>query len=82
LKLLLAIVRGEFTISGFHNKDIRKYLPGKNSGQVSRLIKRLRIHGLIRKAKNAYKYYVTKLGKQIILTALKIKELLIVPELA
>ncbi len=82
LKLLLAVVRGEFTISGFQNKDIRKYLPGKNSGQVSRLIKRLRIHGLIRKAKNAYKYYVTKLGKQIILTALKIKELFIVPELA
>ena len=82
LNLLLAIVRGEFTISGFQNKDVRKYLPGKNCGQVSRLIKRLRTHGLIRKAKNAYKYYVTKLGKQVIVTALKIKELFIIPELA
>jgi hypothetical protein len=82
LNLLLAIVRGEFTISGFRNKDIRKYFPGKNCGQVSRLIKRLREYGLIRKAKNAYKYYATKLGKQIIVTALKIKELFIIPELA
>lgn len=82
LTLLLVIVRGEFNVSGFRNKDIRKYLKVKNSGKVSRMIKRLRTHGLIRKAKNAYKYYVTKLGKQVIAIALKIKELFIVPELA
>lgn len=82
LKLLLTIARGEFNISGFKNRDIRKYLATKSTGQVSRLIKRLRIHGLIRKAKNAYKYYLTKLGKKVIATALKIKELFIVPKLA
>jgi len=82
LRLLLTIARGEFNISGFKNKSIRKHWPAKSSGQISRLIKRLRMHGLIRKATNAYKYYLTKLGKRVIATALKIKELIIVPALA
>jgi len=82
LKLLLTIARGEFNISGFQNKSLRQHLTDKNSGQISRLIKRLRTHGLIRKAKNAYKYYLTKLAKQLIATALKIKEFIIVPKLA
>ena len=82
LKLLLTIARGEFNISGFKNRDLRKYLQQKNTGQISRLIKRLRMHGLIRKAQNVYKYYLTKLGKKVIATSLKIKELMIVPKLA
>jgi DNA-binding transcriptional MerR regulator len=81
LELLLIIARGEFNVYGFQNKNIRKFLKHKNSGQVSRLIKRLYEHRLIRKIKNSYKYYLTNLGKQIILTALKIKELIIVPQL-
>jgi hypothetical protein len=82
LELLLVILRGEFNIYGFQNKDIRKHMPSKNAGQISRLIKRLRMHGLIRKAKNAYKYYLTKLGKKVIATALKIKELVVIPQLS
>ena len=81
LELLLVIIRGEFNIYGFQNRNIREHMPAKNSGQISRLIKRLRMHGLIRKAKNAYKYYLTKLGKKVIATALKIKELVIIPQL-
>jgi predicted transcriptional regulator len=56
-------------------------MQAKSSGQISRLIARLRMHGMIRKAKNAYKYYLTYLGKMVISTALKIKELVVVPEL-
>lgn len=81
LNLLLTIARGEFNISGFKNKTIRKYLVDKTTGQISRLIKRLRMHSLIRKAKNAYKYYLTKLGRNVIIAALKIKELILVPKL-
>lgn len=40
--VLLAILRGEFNISGFRNKDMQKLL-GFNAGKISRLIKRLRI---------------------------------------
>jgi len=82
LKLLLSIARGEFNICGFQNKTLKKHLTNKTTAQISRLIKRLRTHGVIRKAKNVYKYYLTKLGKQVIVAALKIKELIIVPKLA
>lgn len=80
-ELLMVIIRGEFNISGFRNKDIRKHLAKKNTGQISRQLKRLKIHGLIKKAKNSYKYYLTRLGKQVILTLLKIKEMVIIPVL-
>ena len=79
--LLLALLRGEFNISGFQNKHIRCLLPGFSSAQVSRLLKRLHVHGLIKKARNTYKYYLTKLGKEVLITAEKIKQLVIIPAL-
>jgi hypothetical protein len=82
LMLLTAIVSGEFEISGFQNKQLRAKLNNKNSSQISRLLKRLHSHGLIRKIGHSYKYYVTKIGKKIISMGLKLKELFIVPELA
>jgi len=78
LLVLLSIVRGEFNISGFRNKHLQKQL-GFNGSKISRLIKRLRIHGLIKKVADSYKYYVTKLGKETIIMAEKIKELVLVP---
>ena len=81
LQLILTIARGEFNISGFQNKNIRHFLKKKTSGQVSRLIKRLHTHRLIKKTKHSYKYYLTNLGKRVIATALKIKEFVVIPEL-
>jgi len=46
------------------NKNLRRYLAGKSSAQVSRLLKRLRLHGLIKKIGRTYKYYLTRFGKQ------------------
>jgi predicted transcriptional regulator len=78
LTILLAIMRGEFNINGFRNKNIQKLL-GFNGAKISRLIKRLRVHGLIKKAKDTYKYYLTKLGKETIIMSQKITELALVP---
>jgi predicted transcriptional regulator len=78
LIILMAILRGEFNISGFRNKNMQKLL-GFNGGKISRLIKRLRVHGLIKKATDSYKYYLTKIGKETIIMAQKIKELVLVP---
>ena len=78
LTLLLAILHGEFNISGFRNKSLQKLL-GFNGSKISRLIKRLRVHGLIKKATDSYKYYLTKFGKETIVMAQKIKELVLVP---
>jgi DNA-binding MarR family transcriptional regulator len=78
LTVLLTIIRGEFNINGFRNKNLQKLL-GLTSSKISRLIKRLRVHGLIKKASDSYKYYLTKIGKETIIMAQKIKEQVLVP---
>ncbi|MDR0605275.1 MAG: MarR family transcriptional regulator [Bacteroidales bacterium] len=75
---LLTILRAEFYISGFRNKDLKSFL-NLSSSQISRLIKRLRIHGLIKRVGKSYKYYLTVLGKNTIIMAQKIKEIVLVP---
>lgn len=80
--LLCAIVRGEFNISGLQNKTLRRHLPGFSTGRVSRLLKRLRTHGLVKKIGRPYKYYVTAFGKDVVTTAIKLRELVIIPQLA
>jgi hypothetical protein len=80
--LLCSIVRGEFNISGLQNKTLRRHLPELSSSQVSRLLKRLRTHGLVKKVGHAYKYYVTAFGKEAVATALKLRELVIIPQFA
>ena len=81
INLLLTLIRGEYNISGFRNKDLRERLPDFNSGKISRIIKRLRVFGLIKKVGKTYKYYLTKLGKEIIITAQRLKQTVIIPAL-
>ena len=81
-KLFQAIASGEFTISGFQNKDLRDKIKNKNTAQTSRIIKRLRSHGLIKKIANTYKYYLTRFGSKVITMGLKLKQLYIIPQLA
>src|SRR5271157_5215518 len=80
--LFQSLGSGEFNISGFQNKDLRRRVKSKNTGQISRLMKRLRTHGLIKKIGITYKYYLTALGKQVIALGLKLKNLYIIPALA
>ena len=81
-RLLSLIAKGEFIIHGFRNKDLRKELKDKSSSQISRIVQRLRLKGLIKKVNKTYRYYLTALGNKIIKTALKVKELFIVQELS
>lgn len=80
--ILEAIASGEFSISGFQNKHLRTKLGGKTSAQISRTIKRLHAHGIIKKVAHTYKYYLSKFGLQVITMGLKLKELVIIPHLA
>jgi hypothetical protein len=82
IRLFLALVRGEFCISGLQNSSLRRFLPGLTGAQVSRLLKRLRLHGLIKKVGRTYKYYITSLGKRAAITALKLRELVVIPCMA
>ena len=80
--LFQSLGSGEFNISGFQNKDLRRRLKDRNTGQISRLMKRLRTHGLIKKIGKTYKYYLTSLGKHVVALGLKLKHLYIIPQLS
>ena len=81
LDLIIALVRGEHTITGLRNADLRRRL-GKTSSQVSRMLKRLRLHGLLKKVGRTYKYYITPLGRRVVAAALRLREEIVIPTLA
>lgn len=65
------LLRGEFTIHGFRNRDIRQLLhPGpcsdeqrrRQAGQVTRLLRLFREHRLIYKIKGTHRYQLTAHG--------------------
>lgn len=68
-RLLSAISRGEFLISGFRNADLRPLLFGNakvpsneargQAAKVTRMIRMLRAHGLISKIQKTHRYVVT-----------------------
>ncbi len=82
VKLLVTLERGEFNISGFQNKTLHRFLADKSSGQISRILKRLNKHGIIKKIAKTYKYYLTSIGKAVIAAGLIVKEMSIIPVLA
>jgi hypothetical protein len=74
--LLQAINRGEFNINGFRNRDLQNLLYSapptsqrerrSRSGAVSRKLRLLRAHGLIRKRQKSYSYEVTPEARPIL----------------
>jgi hypothetical protein len=74
------LVRGEFLISGVRNKELRT-LTGRTTALISHALKRLRIHGLLKRIAHTYKYYFTTLGRRVILAGLKLKTLVLIPAL-
>lgn len=79
--VLLAILRGEFTINGLSNKRLRALLPEKSSGQIARILRRLRLHHLIKRVGHTYRYYLTSLGRRLITTCYKLHQWVILPGL-
>lgn len=81
--LLQAVVRGEFAINGFRNRDLRSLLfeatsdadtCRRQAANITRRLRLLRAHGLIQKVPTTHRYTLTKQGQLTItafLTALK-----------
>ena len=76
--VLEAISRGEFTVAGFRNRDVRALLhPGpltpeehrRRAARVTRQLALLRAHGLIRRVSGTQRWLVTTSGRRL-LTAL------------
>ena len=73
MKLLSAINRGEFTIAGFRNRNLKVLLfpdTGKSkqeerrcAGAITRKLLLLRAHGLIRKVQGTHRYQLTLKGR-------------------
>lgn len=69
---LRAVNRGEFSLNGFRNADLQRLIWGqatscpkerrRRSAQVSRRLRLLRAHGIVRKVSGAHRYYVTTYG--------------------
>jgi hypothetical protein len=80
--LLLTIARGEFNLRGFQVRDLRGFLAHFSGAQLTRQIKRLRMHGLIKKVHGTYKYYLTRLGRRVVVAAFRLREGSVIPALA
>ena len=81
--LLAAVLRGEFALNGFRNRDMRVLLfgvsdasasePKRQAAKITRLIRLLRGHGLIQKVPKTHRYMLTDNGRQT-LAALQIAQ--------
>ena len=79
-QLLETVNRGEFTLNGFRNRDVRTHLYAKptldskeqkkRSAAVTRKLRLLRSHGLIKKVPKTHRYVLTDRGREIIATLL------------
>jgi hypothetical protein len=82
LQGVLAVLAGEHQISGLTSRRLQHLLPAWTRSQIGRLLRRLRLHGLIKKVGNTYKYYATRFGQRLLLAALKLREHVLLPTLA
>jgi hypothetical protein len=78
--LLTAIHHGEFTINGFRNRDLHQLLYAtepdspaerrRRSSAISRKLRMLRAHGIVRKIPRTHRYLVSDAGRAILLAVL------------
>jgi len=83
--LLKAISRGEFNVNGFRNRDLlpllfpeASQLPAEErrrySARVTRKLRMLRAHGIIRKVQGTHRYVLTKGGEQTVTAILQYQQ--------
>jgi hypothetical protein len=81
--LLESISLGEYAINGFRNRDLRGLLYPKgrspeqarrDAGAVSRRLRLLRAHGLIRKVSGTHRWLLTHQGRKIITALLAARQ--------
>jgi hypothetical protein len=82
--LLEAVSRGEFTLDGFRNRDLRALLYAdeasspaeerQRSAAVTRKVRLLRAHGLIQKVPKSHRYQVSAAGRSAIAALLAARQ--------
>lgn len=85
LALFQAVLRGEFAITGFRNRDLQnllfKTLPESKqehrsrSAKVSRMLRLLRAHHLIRRVPGTYRYMLTERGAILLKAIVSVQQI-------
>jgi len=83
-QLFTALMSGEYAVHGFANRDLRSKLaatvvrlnddPRRQSAQVSRLLHRLHVYGLVAKIPRSRRWRVTAFGQRIMSTSVKLRQ--------
>ncbi|MCI0446258.1 hypothetical protein L0244_29860 [bacterium] len=76
LSLFKAVADGRFNLNGFRNRDLQNLLfstppssqkeKHQRSARISRLIRLLRAHHLVKRVPHSYRYLMTPLGREVI----------------
>jgi hypothetical protein len=82
--LFAAVLRGQFLLKGFTNHDLRQNLgrpappqpeeSRRQAARITRCLRLLRAHGLIRKVSGTRYYRVTTTGQRVMTAALRLRE--------
>lgn len=81
-RVLQTLLRGEHALAGLTARRLRSLLEGWSRGRISRLLRRFRLHGLLRKIGHTYTYHLTPFARRIVTAVLDIKNNMMVPQLA
>lgn len=82
LQLMSALLRGEHQIRGLTTRGLGKHLPGWKPNKISRGLRRMRQHALLKKVAGTHRYYLTKLGASSLIAARQLTERVVIPSLA
>ena len=80
--LLRAVQRPEFNIHGVARGDLMQLLPELSASRLSRQLRRLRVLGVLKRAANTYRYYLTRTGRLVIAAFERLTTFAIVPAMA
>jgi hypothetical protein len=83
-RIFALVLRAEFRLQGFRNGDLRRFLEPhartpderrRASGRITRLLRLLRAHGLIRKVPYTHYYRPTQRGEHVMTTAQQLRRI-------
>jgi hypothetical protein len=80
--LMRAVQRPAFNIHGLARCDLLRLLPDLSPARLSRQLRRLRVLGLLKRAANTYRYYLTRAGRLAIAAFERLTTFVIVPAMA
>lgn len=82
------LLNGLFISAGFRNKDLKSAFsknPPDGTGtlwttsKISRLLKRLRVFGLLKRVAKSYKYFLSDKGRMILSLCVKLRNMTVIP---